>query len=527
MRHPKFLKRLARRINALNISKVVTATILDEPMLLFGGSFPAADPKLGISLYGPYSTEKTIKLGIVGDKNTISQVCTIIEQLKQPIEAPTEYPMWTQGFPGMSPDSPFRCELQTSSEWWQVITDKDASPLEKYYDVKQRISIAVNVFIKCIKNLLEKEGGRALDVIICAPPKKMMDLCVTAEESRLARHFRRGSKRQRKKADFAPTQTYVLDFIPELKKTQYEQAFKRTADNFHHFLKARAMMPDIAVPTQLILPYTLNTYTLPDQPPMQDPATFAWNLSVALLYKAGGRPWRPDKIPLGTCFIGISFFRERTVYGGQMGTSVAQVFTPEGEGLVLRGSRFPWPANRSPKLRRDDAKRLVEKALALYEQHTRVKPSRVVIHKSSKFTDDELKGFDEGLSDIHQRDFLAVVKRQKRIRFFRLGYNPVIRGTKISFPDGTWLLYTKAYIPFLKIYPGPRVPLPLEIIQHIGDTPPENLSLEILMLTKLNVNSADFCSFLPITLEFSRKVGNILKELPPGVTPQNRYLYYM
>jgi len=490
-------------------------------MLLFGGSFPATDPKLGISLYGPYSTEKTIKIGIVGDKDTISQVCTILDRLKQPIAGPTRHPLWTPDFPGMSPDSPFRCELLTSQNWWQNITSQDTSSLDRFYYVKQRISLGVDIFYKYVKNLKDREGE--LDVVICAPPRKMMDLCITAEESRLKR--RRIRKMRDRKKGFSPSQTYLTDFVAEIKEDQYQQAFQRTADNFHHFLKARIM--GLGVPTQLILPYTLNSYTLPDQKQMQDDATFAWNLSVALLYKTGGRPWRPERIPTGTCFIGISFYRERPVYGGQMGTSVAQVFTPEGEGLVLKGERFFWPYRKSPNLRRDGAKRLLEKALALYEQHTHVKPSRVVVHKSSKYTQEELEGFDEALKEVHQRDFLTIERKEKRIRFFRLGYNPIIRGTKIGLPDGTWLLYTKAYIPFLKVYPGPRVPLPLEIIQHIGDTPPETLSSEILMLTKLNVNSADFSSHLPITLEFSKRVGSILKEMPPGRSPQNKYLFYM
>jgi len=517
------LKRKRKR--NLNPNKTITATILEEPMLLFGNGSPASDPKMGISQYGPYTTEKTIKIGIVGDQETTSQVCTILECLKQPIDAPsTKYPLWTQDFPGMNPNSVFGCELLTYPKWWQQIVSKDVDPLDNFYDVRQRISLSVNIFFNYIKNLIEREGG--LNVIICAPPKRMMDLCITAEESRQKRRFKRRMN-NRRKDQFAPTQTYLLDYIPEIKEDQYEKAFKRTADNFHHFLKARVMGLEQPPPTQLILPYTLNAYTLPGQKRQQPLATFAWNLSVALLYKAGGRPWRPDKIPMGTCFIGISFYREKWEFGGQMGTSVAQVFTPEGEGLVLKGERFSWPSHRSPNLKRDSAKRLLEKALNLYEQHVHVKPSRVVVHKSSKYTEDELKGFEEALGDIHQRDFLTIAKKEKRIRFFRLGYNPIIRGTKIAFPDKTWLLYTKAYIPFIKVYPGPRVPLPLEIIQHIGDTPPEILSSEILMLTKLNVNSADFCSHLPITLEFSKRVGSILKELPPGKSPQSKYLFYM
>jgi len=511
-------------VRFLNQSRIAVATVLEEPMLLFGGSFPAVDPKLGISLYGPYLTEKTIKVGIVGDKDTISQINTILENLKQPIEGPTRHPLWTQDFPGMSLDTIFRCELVTSQEWWQTITSKDVEPLDKFSYVKQRISLSVNVFIKYIKNLKEREGN--LDIIICAPPRRMMDLCVTAEESRLKRRFtRRRKTRVYEKRGFAPTQAYLTDFVTQVNENQYQLAFHKTADNFHHFLKAKVM--SLGMPTQLILPYTLNTYTLPNEKPMQDSATFAWNLSVALLYKAGGRPWRPDKIPTGTCFVGVSFYRERQVYGGQMGTSMAQVFTPAGEGLVLKGERFSWPYRKSPNLKKDSAKRLLEKALALYEQHTHTKPSRVVMHKSSKYTGGELEGFEEALGNVHQRDFLAIERKEKKIRFFRLGYNPIIRGTKIAFPDKTWLLYTKAYIPFMKVYPGPRVPLPLEIIQHIGDTPQETLGSEILMLTKLNWNSADFCSHFPITLEFSRKVGSILKELPPGITPQSKYLFYM
>lgn len=158
-------------------------------MLLFGGSFPAADPKSGISLYGPYSREKNIKIGVVGDKDTISQVGTILERLKQPIEGPTQHPTWTQDFPGMSPDSVLGCELLTSQAWWQTITSKDIEPLDKFYYVKQRISLSVDVFFNYIKNLKEREGQ--LDVVICAPPKRMMDLCMTAEESRLRRRFTR------------------------------------------------------------------------------------------------------------------------------------------------------------------------------------------------------------------------------------------------------------------------------------------------------------------------------------------------
>jgi hypothetical protein len=284
--------------------------------------------------------------------------------------------------------------------------------------------------------------------------------------------------------------------------------------------------------TQFVLPDTLESITSKGKKPgmrgLQDDATFAWNLAVALLYKCGGRLWKPSTFSADTCFVGISFYRVKEVYGGGIGTSLAQVFTPEGEGLVIRGDRFPWTKGKSPHLSEDAAERLLKTAINLFQKQTGGRrPTRVVIHKSSKFSDEEVKGFKKALGEIPRFDFVAILARARNIRLFREGYNPVLRGTMITLPDKSWLLYTKAYIPFLKVYPGPHVPRPLEIIQHIGDSLPEKISEEILGLTKLNWNNADFTSYLPITLQFSRQVGRILREMPSESTPKNKYMYYM
>ena len=50
---------------------------------------------------------------------------------------------------------------------------------------------------------------------------------------------------------------------------------------------------------------------------------------------------------------------------------------------------------------------------------------------------------------------------------------------------------------------------------------------EILALTKVNWNSCFFGSSVPITIRFAKNVGKILAELPPGVTPQTKYKFYM
>lgn len=499
----------------------ISALIIKEPQLIFGGGFPANDPKLGISLYGPYSTTRnTIRIGIIGDKQTISQVMTLLASCRSRIEAPVQHPLWTQDFPGMSSQSPFKCELVLDERWHQTITTAEVEKLEQMSLVQERISYSVDLFVKYLTNLKEREESP--DVVVCAPPKKMMDKCLFPKDLRTGRRIsgRYGSY-------IAPsfTQSSLIDFMPGVKESMMQELIRISAENFHHLLKAKSM--SLSIPTQFILPYTLDVYTTEGKKRLQDPATFAWNLCIALLYKSGGRPWRPAYVPSGTCFVGISFYREKQVFGGGVGTSVAQVFTPEGEGLVLRGERFEWTRSRSPHLTSDAAKRLLEKALELYERQTKQKASRVVLHKSSLFWNEELEGFKSALEGIPMHDFVSLQVGARQIRFFRTGYHAVMRGTMISLPDKSWLLYTKGYVPQMKVYPGPHIPNPLEILQHEGDSTPEKISNEIMALTKLNWNNADFGSLMPITLKFSTQVGKILREMPPGVTPENRYLYYM
>jgi len=48
-----------------------------------------------------------------------------------------------------------------------------------------------------------------------------------------------------------------------------------------------------------------------------------------------------------------------------------------------------------------------------------------------------------------------------------------------------------------------------------------------MMLTKMNWNSANMSGLMPITLRFSRMVGDILREVPEDQVPQPKYKFYM
>lgn len=90
-----------------------------------------------------------------------------------------------------------------------------------------------------------------------------------------------------------------------------------------------------------------------------------------------------------------------------------------------------------------------------------------------------------------------------------------------------YFLYTTGYIPELKKYPHGHVPAPLRIVDHYGDTSKNQLLQELFVLTKMNWNTANVDGAFPITLQFARLVGEILKEFPEDETPNPKYIYYM
>ena len=102
---------------------------------------------------------------------------------------------------------------------------------------------------------------------------------------------------------------------------------------------------------------------------MQDLATRAWNLTVALLYKAEVIPWRLSDVIEGSCFVGISFFHEDEARSSTLRTSVAQAFTERGEGFVLRGNSFDWDRRKTgegaPHLNEEQARALLENVLGV------------------------------------------------------------------------------------------------------------------------------------------------------------------
>ncbi|MDA7949746.1 MAG: hypothetical protein MPJ78_20045, partial [Hyphomicrobiaceae bacterium] len=115
---------------------------------------------------------------------------------------------------------------------------------------------------------------------------------------------------------------------------------------------------------------------------------------------------------------------------------------------------------------------------------------------------------------------------QSPISLMRWGKYPVLRGTMLELGPGSFILYTSGYSPEIRTYQGHKIPRPLRI-EHSGDTQNDEIAKEILGLTKLNWNTADFSTSRPITLEFARRVGTVLSELRDDSHVKDHYKFFM
>lgn len=496
---------------------------IEEPLLAFGEGKKYIDPKMGLLAYGPclYKNRRaissSIRLGIIGSKKTIALAKQWIGRCQNKIPSKVEDSRLFQSFPGFT--RIFGCELQVLSECTEVLTRAEIEQVVEIRNFIQRVKNAAKLFIEKLSNLRMREPRP--HVVICAIPQEIIDSCGTERRgylegpARLTKPEREilemleEHRRVGQTTLFPFPEDEILDVIPE-------------ASDLRRIIKAEAM--SLGIPTQLAKPRTFKT--APRGPSLQDDATRAWNFCVALYYKAEGYPWKLVDMKQGACYVGVSFYRDPHTRRN-IKASVAQVFTHTGEGLVLKGGRALYhKPSRSPYLSEEVAYRLMTDVLEVYKKQMHQLPTRLIVHKSSRFRPEEISGFKEAAKDIELMDLVTILTRG--IKFMRkAGIYPPVRGTVVKIGEGDYILHTKGWIPYFKTYPGPRVPTPLEIVEHHGDTPLSVLFEEVFALTKMNWNSAGFCIREPITLAYSREVGKILAYVPEEIIPRPEYLYYM
>lgn len=488
-----------------------------EIELEFGNSSRHVDIRFGILNHGVLDkyerqTHLNIRLGVIGSASTNESFLNWMQECAGGVEAKesNKFNLFP-AFPGFGHDSPFSAELTCHKRSQRELDLKSISKLSKLNTSGEIVRGATEIYAQEIDYLVNETKP---DVICCLIPDSVIDQLDRA-------------------ASLAPSKPLDITDADDAKVDQYRH-------DFHHFLKARAMM--YRTPLQLILPSTFgmgvrrkstkkkSRKALPPRQ-LQDPATRAWNLFTALYYKAGGVPWRMPRssTDYATCYIGISFYK--SLDESSVMTSIAQVFNERGQGIVVRGGLAQLSkVDRTPHLSEDDSQIILANALKRYRDEHKNLPARVVIHKTSSYSPDEIMGFNCALDNcgISMADMLSL--RTSNIRLFRKGQYPVMRGTNIELDEQTHLLFTRGSIPFYETYPGMYAPRGIEIKCDKTERSRESICKDILSLTKMNWNNTQFDMRDPITTRAAKRVGDIMKYIPSTASSDEialRYSFYM
>jgi hypothetical protein len=456
----------------------------DEPELLFANGMTHCDPKIGIPLYGPRSLgtsrhKQEVHVGFIGTRDAVDLAQKFYEECSNGVAGDNEH----VPFPGCRLDRGLRGDLRTDAALVELITRQESLQVLGIKNSHERLETILDLLGRKMEILTQKD--HPLDYIVLALSQDLYRKCHVAN--------------------------YTVKGVGRVHR-DLRLAFKAMAMKFHK-------------PTQILLETT--TGLTPTTRQLDHKSVIAWNLFTGLYFKVDGLPWGPTGLSPASCFVGISFFRPLGETS-TLRTSVVQAFDENGDGLVLRGHKFHWDEEKqgkSPHLSEEMARKLIEMVLERYQEERKQLPQRLVVYKSSRFEPGELAGFEQALSKVKQYDLIALSPTSD-VRLVRAGQYPPLRGLAFMIGD-TFYLYTSGYIGAIGRYPHGHVPSPLQIADHVGDTTRTQLMREIMVLTKMNWNSANLAGLMPITLRFSRLVGHILREVPADEVPQPKYKYYM
>lgn len=314
-------------------------------------------------------------------------------------------------------------------------------------------------------------------------------------------------------------QKVVIIYIPLrwLDFTSYD------IDNEHYDLHdyLKAYCAERAIATQFIKEDTLDD-------PLQ--CQINWWLSLSYYVKSLRTPWILDSLDKETAFAGIGYSVQSQGEHSEIVLGCSHIYNSMGQGLKYRLSKVEdqlfWDRQKRPHLSYNDAYKFGTSIIDMFYRTMDEFPKRVVIHKRTYFTKDEIAGLKDSLlgNGIQHVDLIEV-NFEEDMRYvaskMQADGMPMIdnfalpRGTCILLNETEALLWSHGVVPsvenpYFKFYLGGRfIPGPLKIRKHFGTGDLGLIATEILGLTKMNWNSFDLYSQLPATVNSSNEIARI------------------
>ncbi len=493
---------------------------LREPKLLFGHGQAMEDPRDGLTLFNPLDEGKTygIRAAVIGTADGIRRYKTWVARLQTPIfdldksGAPLIHRPFFPGF-----ETAFRIPWSPRPVLELTVPEGE---LEKHLyldDRYKRVYETVGVYTDLILKARRQEEEQP-DIWFVIIPENVWKKCRPKSTIEASLKIEAQDKRR-------PKDARRLQVAPSFFEEDNLAAVPYNYEvHFHNQLKARLLEEKVL--TQIIRETTIAPNEFLDQfnrplRQVDEPSAIAWNLSTAVFYKAGGRPWKIDEIRDGVCYIGLAFKQDELSADPSSACCAAQMFLDSGDGIVFKGAVGPWhtPGRGDYHLSRDAARAVVGLAVDSYKQHKGKPPKELFIHGRVRFEQNEWDGFRDAVGN--ETNVVGVrIRKENNLKVFRKGRHAVLRGLSYVRDERTAFLWTKGFIPRLQTYPGRGVPNPLLVDVCRGKADIRIVLGDIMALTKLNYNACMFADGTPVTLKFADAVGEILtagpvKDIPP------------
>jgi NAD-dependent SIR2 family protein deacetylase len=317
------------------------------------------------------------------------------------------------------------------------------------------------------------------------------------------------------------SQHTIVIFIPN--EWQVYETYSANGESFdlHDYIKAFAASKGVS--TQLIREDTLR-----DSLKCQ----IFWWLSLSFYVKSLRTPWILNNTEQDTAYAGIGYSINHSAKETDIVIGCSHIYNSQGQGLKYKLSKvdnYFLDKQKNPFLSYDDAFQFGVSIRELFYNSMEKLPKRVVIHKRTRFTTDEIKGITDSLklAGINRIDLIEI-NYESAARYLatniykgemQIDKFPLSRGTCIITNKTTALLWTHGIVPSVKnpkfrYYLGGRsIPAPLKVTKHHGDSNINLIATEILGLTKMNWNSFDLYTKLPATIDSSYQIARIGKLL--------------
>lgn len=500
---------------------------LAEPTLEFRHEREGVDPHAGLALFGPYDADRpahpaAIAYGLVGTPEGIEAFERWSQELTKPVVGVgdedaeladrKQHALWPS-FPGF--EAAFGAAWHGRAAWTGVLDREKLLHAARSKDANQRAYDVVSLYEEAIR--IARQRDEALGVIVCVVPDEVWVNCRPLSRVKEG-HGLKLSAVERERRRWQP------DLFGRYDPEEYQHSV-----DFRRQLKARAMEHD--TPIQIVRESTLG-FAVAEDGPMRDltpPQDRAWNLSTALYYKAGGKPWRLATARPGVCYVGLAFRRTDDA-SGRTACCAAQMFLDSGDGVVFRGEFGPWysPDDKQYHLTRSAACGLLEGVLKSYAEQGGGTLSEIFLHSRSLIDEEEFAGYCDAAATTGAKVIGIRVRREARgVKLFRWGKWPVLRGTFWRADPRSGYFWSSGFKPTVLSYDGAEVPTPLRIdIQH-GEADIDQVAADIMGLTKLNYNACKVGDALPVTIKFSNAVGEILVSNPTTSRPKANFEYYI